>query len=549
MEWWNHLWLNEGFATWMSYYAIDYLFPQWNIWIGFIEGTISTLRSDSLAGSHPIEVEIHHISEIDGIFDDIIYNKGGTILRMLQSYLGTERFQKALAAYIKKYAYSNANTEDLWAVLEAETGEPLKDYMSAWTKKPGYPVINVKREGKGIHLEQDPFSLDGSSRSGLWDVPITLSCASSTKKFILKQKYYNLDSCGKQEKDGNFLIKLNINETGFYRVKYDKEIAAKLQNALETNMFSSVEKIGIVENALKISVARKDTLSSLLYMLYAYREEGNYIVLKHLIDIISVVAKVSIDATPNLVGEIKQLLIKVLQSPTVKLGWDPINGEDDHDASLREMLLVSLVKLGHNKSINEGVRRFYALIHDHNTSILSPHTRRAAYLSVMQIVSSTNRSGYNALREVYKNSTDMEEKLCVLGVLLSCRDKDVLLESLNLILTNEIPNQDAVHVLEFTSIDARETTWNWLKENWDRVLEVVPQSDLLWCIVNNIVPLFTSNDKAEEISKFFTNYKDPKFQTVLKRNLNDVLISMRWIDGIRSEPELAQTVHELLHKV
>jgi puromycin-sensitive aminopeptidase len=91
---------------------------------------------------------------------------------------------------------------------------------------------------------QEPFSLDGSSRSGLWDVPITLSCASTTEKFLVKQKYDKLDSCGKQEKDGKFLIKLNINETGFYRVKYDKEIADQIQNALQANMFSSIEKIG-----------------------------------------------------------------------------------------------------------------------------------------------------------------------------------------------------------------------------------------------------------------------------------------------------------------
>ncbi|XP_047064303.1 aminopeptidase M1-C-like [Lolium rigidum] len=548
MEWWTHVWLNEGFATWMSYHAIDYLFPQWNIWMEFLEGTISTLRLDSIVGSHPIEVEIHHINEINGIVDAIIYNKGASIFHMLQSYLGAGPFQKALASYIKKYAYSNANTEDLWAVLEAETGEPFKDSMSAWTKQPGYPVINVKREGKGIQFEQDPFSLDGSSRFGFWDVPITLSCASSTKKFFLKQKHDMLDLCGKQENDANFLIKLNINETGFYRVKYDKEITAELDTALEANMLSSIEKIGILENALELSVARKDTVSSLLYVLYACREETDYNVLTHVNDIASLVARISTDAMPNLAGDIKQLLIKVLLSPAVKLGWDPINGEDDHDASLREMLLVSLVELGHDKSINEGVRRFDVFIHDHNTSVLSLHTKRASYLAVMQTVSHTNRYRYDALRRVYKKSTDRDEKLCILGVLLSCADKDIVLESLNLIFTNEIPNEDAVHVLESTSTDSRETTWSWLKENWDHILKVVPESDLLWCVVNNIVPLFTSNDKAEEISKFFTNYKDPTLQATLKANLKDVLLSMRWIDIIRSEPILPQTVHELLHK-
>uniref|UniRef100_A0A453KP58 Uncharacterized protein n=1 Tax=Aegilops tauschii subsp. strangulata TaxID=200361 RepID=A0A453KP58_AEGTS len=118
MEWWTHLWLNEGFATWMSHLAVDSFFPQWNIWAQFLDRTTTALRLDSLEASHPIEVEIHHASEVDQIFDAISYDKGASVIRMLQSYLGAERFQKAMASYMKKYAYSNAKTEDLWAVLE-----------------------------------------------------------------------------------------------------------------------------------------------------------------------------------------------------------------------------------------------------------------------------------------------------------------------------------------------------------------------------------------------------------------------------------------------
>jgi puromycin-sensitive aminopeptidase len=154
MEWWTHLWLNEGFATWMSYLAVDSFFPEWNIWTQFLDSTTSALKLDSLAESHPIEVEIHHASEIDSIFDSISYDKGASVIRMLQSYLGAERFQKALASYIKKYAYSNAKTEDLWAVLEEVSGEPVKNLMTTWTKKQGYPVIGVKLKGHDVELEQ-----------------------------------------------------------------------------------------------------------------------------------------------------------------------------------------------------------------------------------------------------------------------------------------------------------------------------------------------------------------------------------------------------------
>lgn len=282
--------------------------------------------------------------------------------------------------------------------------------------------------------------------------------------------------------------------------------------------------------------------------MYACREEANYTVLTHISNITAVVAKISIDATPYLAGDIQQLLIKILLPHAVKLGWDPKDSEDDLDVSLRQKLLVALVKFGHDKTINEGLRRFDILIHDHNSSTLPPHTRTAAYLSVMQKVSSSNRSGYDALRQVYKDTTDGEEKFRVLGVLSSCPDMDIVLETLNLIFTNEVPNRDAVCVLEGISIEARETAWSWLKENWDGILKVVPESDLIWCIVNNIVPSFTSNDEAEEISKFLTNYMEPALGRALKGKLEMVQINMRWIDGIQSETGLAHTVHELLHR-
>ncbi|XP_048529970.1 aminopeptidase M1-C-like isoform X2 [Triticum urartu] len=552
MEWWTHLWLNEGFATWMSHLAVDSFFPQWNIWTQFLDSTTTALRLDSLEASHPIEVEIHHASEVDQIFDAISYDKGASVIRMLQSYLGAERFQKAMASYMKKYAYSNAKTEDLWAVLEKETGEPVKDLMTTWTKQKGYPVINAKIKGNDIEIEQAQFLLDGSSGSGMWIVPITSGCGAydTQKKFLLKLKRDKLvtgSQCGDRKKGGNFWTKLNINGTGFYRVKYDDELAAALQNALETKKLSLMDKIGIVDDLYALSIARQQTFASLLRLLYGYRGEADYSVLSHINTVTASIAKVSADAIPALAGDIKQLLIKILLSPEEKLGWDPKKGESHLDVMLRPLLLTALVQLGHGKTINEGVRRFNIFTRDRSTSLLPPDTRKAAYLSVMQNVSSSNRSGYDALRKIYKESAEGEERLQVLGILSSCRDKSIVLESLNLIFTNEVRNQDASMLLRGIQPEAREISWNWLKENWERISRTFSGS-LEASFVKNIVPLFTSNEKAAEISKFFATRTKPGFERTLKQSLESVRISARWAEGIRSEPGLAQTVRELLAK-
>ncbi|KAF7072284.1 hypothetical protein CFC21_077433 [Triticum aestivum] len=552
MEWWTHLWLNEGFATWVSHLAVDSFFPQWNIWTQFLDSTTTALRLDSLEASHPIEVEIHHASEVDQIFDAISYDKGASVIRMLQSYLGAERFQKAMASYMKKYAFSNAKTEDLWAVLEKETGEPVKDLMTIWTKQKGYPVINAKIKGNDIEIEQAQFLLDGSSGSGMWIVPITSGCGAydTQKKFLLKLKRDKMvigSQCGDRKKGGNFWTKLNINGTGFYRVKYDDELAAALQNALESKKLSLMDKIGTVDDLYALSIARQQTFASLLRLLYGYRGEADYSVLSHINTVTTSIAKVSADATPALAGDIKQLLIKILLSPAEKLGWDPKKGESHLDVMLRPLLLTALVQLGHGKTINEGVRRFNIFTRDRGTSLLPPDTRKAAYLAVMQNVSSSNRSGYDALRKIYKESAEGEERLQVLGILSSCRDKGIALESLNLIFTNEVRNQDAYVLLRGIQSEAREISWNWLKENWERISRTFSGS-LAANFVKNIVPLFTSNEKAAEISKFFATRTKPGFERTLKQSLETVRISARWAEGIRSEPGLAQTVRELLAK-
>uniref|UniRef100_A0A0D3GZZ3 Aminopeptidase n=1 Tax=Oryza barthii TaxID=65489 RepID=A0A0D3GZZ3_9ORYZ len=504
MEWWTHLWLNEGFASWVSYLAVEALFPEWNNWTQFLDETTSGLRLDALAESHPIEVDINHASEIDAIFDSISYDKGASVIRMLQSYLGAERFQKALASYIKKYAYSNAKTEDLWAVLEEESGEPVKDLMTTWTKQQGYPVIYAKLDGHDLHLEQAQFLSDGSSGPGLWIVPITSCCGSydAQKKFLLKGKTdkVHIDLTASQnaggEKGENCWIKLNVDQTGFYRVKYDDELAAGLEKAIKANKLSLMDKIGIVEDSYSLSVARKQTLTSLLRLLNAYRNESDYTVLSH---VCLGIDKISVDATPELSRDIKQLLINLLLSAAKTLGWDPKEGESHLDVMLRSLLLIALVKLGHDETINEGVRRFHIFIKDRKTNILPPDTR-----------------------------------------------KDIVLEALNFMLTDEVRNQDAFYVLGGISLEGREVAWAWLKENWDHVLKTWPSSSLISDFVKSTVSRFTTEEKAAEVSEFFAGKTKPSFERALKQSLERVRISARWIESIRSEPNLAQTVNELL---
>ncbi|XP_042437233.1 aminopeptidase M1-C-like [Zingiber officinale] len=169
MEWWTDLWLNEGFADWMSYLVIDDVFPEWEKWSQLLDDTTATLELDALSDSHPIEV-LNITSGIEALemFDSITYQKGALVIRMLQSYIGDESLQKSIAAYIKRYSYLNAKTEDLWNVIQEEINEPIGDMMSTWTKQEGYPVINVMLTGNVLEINQvQPLD---ALKSGLYNV-------------------------------------------------------------------------------------------------------------------------------------------------------------------------------------------------------------------------------------------------------------------------------------------------------------------------------------------------------------------------------------------
>ncbi|XP_058086693.1 aminopeptidase M1-like isoform X1 [Magnolia sinica] len=568
MEWWTHLWLNEGFATWVSYLAIDCLFPEWKIWTQFLNQTTQGLGLDGLAESHPIEVEINHAHEIDEIFDAISYKKGASMIQMLQSYLGAECFQRSLASYIKRYACSNAKTEDLWAVLEEESGEPVTMLMNSWTKQKGYPVIDVKINDNYLEFEQSQFLSSGLLGDGQWIVPITLCGGSyvTRNNFLLRTKSDRLEILelvgssdesltekrnqgeGDEKNPECFWYKINVDQTGFYRVKYDDQLAARLRFAIEASCLSATDRFGILDDSHALCMACKQTLSSLLSLMDAYREELDYTVLSCLITICSKIAKITADATPESSDDIKQFFINLLQFPAGKLGWQPSSGESHLDAMLRGDLLTALALFGHDVTLTEAVRQFYTFVDDRNTSLLPADTRKAAYVAVMQTVTTSNRSGYESLLKVYRETDLSQEKVRILRSLASCPDPDIVLEALNFLLSSEVRSQDIFHGLAGISREGREIAWRWLKDNWDHILKTWGSGFLITSFISAIVSPFCSNEKADEVEDFFASRMKPSMARTLKQTIERVRINAKWVQSIKNEKCLGEVIKELAHR-
>ncbi|XP_034215420.1 aminopeptidase M1-like isoform X3 [Prunus dulcis] len=563
MEWWTHLWLNEGFATWVSYLATDNLFPEWQIWTQFLDECTGGLRLDALEESHPIEVEINHADEVDEIFDDISYTKGAFLILMLQSYLGAECFQRSLASYIRKHASSNAKTEDLWAALEEGSGEPVNKLMNSWTQQKGYPVVSVKVKDQKLEFDQTQFLSSGSQGDGQWIVPITLCCGSYNvrKSFLLQTKSRTLDikeflDCSISEtgsrgsNENNALcswIKFNVDQTGFYRVKYDEELADKLRNAIENKYLSATDRFGVLDDSFALSMACQQSFASLLTLLGAYREELDFTVLSNLITISYKLARIAADAVPELLDLINQFLIGLLQYSAQKLGWDPKPGESHLDAMLRGEILAALAVFGHDLTINEASRRFHAFLDDRNTALLPADIRKAVYVAVMRRVSTSNRSGYESLLRVYRETDLSQEKNRILSSLASCPDPIITLEVLNFLLTSEVRSQDAIMGLHVSS-KGRETAWTWLKDNWEHISNTWSSGFLMTCFVTAIVSPFASIEKVKEIDEFFKARPNPSITRTLKQSIERVRINAKWVQSVDSEKNLADVVKELVHR-
>ncbi|MCL7035918.1 hypothetical protein MKW94_017307, partial [Papaver nudicaule] len=313
--------------------------------------------------------------------------------------------------------YSYSLTEDLWAALEEGSGEPVNMLMNSWTKQMGYPVISIQLKDNKLEFDQN---------------------------FLLRTKSESLNVVELLESSDvtgnhNQWIKLNVDQAGFYRVKYDDDLQlqARLRYAIEASSLSATNRFGILDDSYALSMACKQSLSSLFTLMSAYRKELDYTVLSHLITVSFKVATIMADAVPELSTYLKQFFINLFQSSAERLGWEPRQGESHLDAMLRREILIALAIFGHDLMINEAVRRFRAFADDRNSPLLPPDSRKAAYVTVMQTVIASNRWGYDALLKIYRETDPSQEKTRILGSLASCPDPSIVLEVLNFVLSPE----------------------------------------------------------------------------------------------------------------
>ncbi len=273
MKWWNDLWLNESFATFMMYKVVEHYYPEWNIIGEMLRGRASgAFRDDSLENTHPIDVEVKDPEKVAQIFDQISYGKGGMILRMIERYAGYEEFRRGIHDYLKKFSYSNATGKDLWKSVEKASGKPVSRVMGAWISEPGYPYIEVRSKGGKINLRQKRFFLDGRSAEKVWPVPLTVMREKSEEALLFDKKEIDIDAKG--------FVKLNVETSGFYRVLYDSALYENLLS--RQNKMSYLDRWGVVSDLHAFMVSGRLDLAKFLSYLGKFSHESDATVVEEI---------------------------------------------------------------------------------------------------------------------------------------------------------------------------------------------------------------------------------------------------------------------------
>ena len=276
MKWWNGLWLNEAFATYMETLATDHFEPAWRKWNSFGIFRATAQATDSLHSTRPIEYPVAHPSDCQGMFDIITYEKGGSVLRMLERHLGTEAYRRGISHYLNKYRFGNAETTDLWDSLEESTGEPVRALMDSWVFQGGLPVVSVSSSSKMVIARQEPFSFlvdrPGDSAIGeRWIIPLAIRNLGNYDH--VSQYLLDEDSAVIQELGYEIPI-VNAHGHGYYRVSYSPELLAKILDSFES--LDELERFGLIADTWAMVVAGRDSWASFLTIAKAY-SQGVYL--------------------------------------------------------------------------------------------------------------------------------------------------------------------------------------------------------------------------------------------------------------------------------
>ncbi len=470
MKWWNDLWLNEAFATWLAAKIVDQWKPSWKVWDDFDQGKRSPLSIDALPGTRPVRSDAATPAEIQAMFDPMSYQKGGALLRMLETYLGEKAFRNGVRAYIKRYQYENAEAADLSRELERASGKPVKKMMDGWLKQGGVPIVSASISGRTLTFSQERFSAFNLKDDTRWSVPVSVSYRLKGEKkvriarVLLDKSKTTLTLAGKGELLWAYP---NTGETGYYRLALDEHLLSlALKHRTE---LSPVERSGLLNQLWAQVRAGNLPVAKFLDALSSFRGDSARPILEDAAAYLKTIRQelATTDAERAAVGAFAADFFK----PSLdRLGWEKKKGENPEAALIRPTVL-GVYALMSPESVS-------AEIDARLKSYLSDPSSVDPSLAPVVLTAAARRNDpalFDALRLRLLTPKTPEQKDLALRALGEFTVPALLDRSLAMTLTDDVRPQDAwkpfVWLLANPATQAR--AWEFTKANWPALVAKV----------------------------------------------------------------------------
>ena len=478
MKWWDDLWLNESFATFMDFKSTNQAYPEWKVWQDFVRtSTSGAMGRDALTKTHPIMAKVHDPEEIEELFDEISYGKGASILRMIEAYIGSENFKKGVAQYLQKFRYSNASGHDLWSSLQEASGTDVGRIMQGWISQEGFPVIKATLVDGRLSLEQERFLLTGGTSKQTWPIPVTINIDGKTQSLLLDKKKaeVNLPTTPRS-------LKLNVDQTGFYVVQYDGK---ELLDLVWKSGLSPLDRWGLISDAKAFLLSGRTSFKEYIKLVEKYQNEEEYLPAVEVSDQLSFLYQIAPSKLIETSRKFHSAGLKIFESK-----------KDDNSTTLKGIIAARLTLLDDAYAKKAGSKL-------NDLAKVEPDMKRSV---VMGYARSSN--DYDGLISRYTKSTTDEERLRYLEGLASFKNPELVAKTLDFALSGKVKRQDVRNVILYATANpgAKTAVWQWFKKNMAKLEEMYSGTAQFSIILREYLSIIGVGRLAD-VEKFFGDHK------------------------------------------
>jgi aminopeptidase N len=517
MKWWDDVWLNEGFATWMSFKPMEAWKPEWNFGSDFVGSNVGAMATDALSSTRAIHAHAETPAQIEELFDSIAYNKAGAVLRMVEGYVGEETFRKGVNSYLTKHAYGNATAEDFWNEIAEVSHKPVDRIMSSFINQPGFPLVTLKTACAGgktkVTLTQQRFFSDRTlleaGSSELWNIPVCLKAGKIEKCELLasKEQQVEFDGCGAG-------VYGNAGGRGYYRSGYEAENLRRVSASAERDLSPSERYLLLDDVNFQIQVNRL-SVGDLMNLAQDMKDDPSTTVVNYLAGELQFVDDYLVTSADR--PQFESWVRATFGPAAEKTGWAPAPDESDEALSRRADLLSIVGYIGQDPHAIQVAR-------DTFTKALQGEPEDSALLgaSVRIAVKDGDEKLYNAILGRLGHATRTDEYYTFGRALTLFDDPALLTRTLEFAVGPMMRGQDAAAVFGgvFSNPAGRQLAWDFVRQHWAEVTAKLNNYSEAGIVGNT--GNFCDAAKRDEVQQFFTEHKVEAAERTLKLTIEQI---------------------------